>query len=96
MRRNKRSVVVKSRDPEVVERDPKPSGGKPVPAVFVPQVLCPHCKSPGPWRQGGTTHANLETKQMQRWRVCLACNRSHVQVTPMTKRQIELYGDPNR
>jgi hypothetical protein len=86
----------KTRDPIVSARDPVPVSSEharcnigPVPSVFVPIAKC-SCGGTV-WREGGTTFAYPETKEMARYRRCSKCNRPVWIRSPMNDRQIAKY-----
>ena len=68
-----------------------------VPSVFVPLVKCPNALPNGQkcegtvWRDGGTSYANPETREMCRYRKCVRCGKAHWQRKPMTEAQIKEY-----
>ena len=84
-----RDPVVTARDPVQVSSEPERGNSGPVPSVFVPIAKC-SCGGTV-WREGGTTFAYPETKEMARYRKCIKCQKPIWIRSPMNDRQIAKY-----
>ena len=95
-RHKKYPIETATRDPQTSNRDPVITAHAQdvafdhTPIVRVTRPVCPKCGC-ATWRVGGTTHPNVATGEMFRWRRCAHCGRSQYHAAPMTDAEKRKY-----